>query len=145
MRGWSVRQWLVAVGAAGVAALLIGVPTAIVQTAWFTRMTPVLWWNYPVWVMSAVLTGLIAATYVGPVRPPADQQRKTVAAGVLTAFAVGCPICNKLVVLLLGVGGAMSYFAPVQPLIALVSLALLGEALRRRLRALRACPTYDAC
>jgi hypothetical protein len=31
-------------------------------------MTPVLWWNYPVWVLTAILTGLIVATYVVPLQ-----------------------------------------------------------------------------
>jgi hypothetical protein len=51
---------------------------------------------------------------------------------------VGCPVCNKLVVLLLGAGGALSYFAPLQPVLGMVSLALLAYALCTRLRALGA-------
>jgi hypothetical protein len=27
-------------------------------------MTPVVWWDYPIWAISAVLFGLVAATYV---------------------------------------------------------------------------------
>ncbi|MFI9843653.1 hypothetical protein ACIHFD_41905 [Nonomuraea sp. NPDC051941] len=102
-------------------------------------MTPVLWWNYPVWILTAALTGLIVATYVAPVQPPPDQQKKTLVGGALSAFAVGCPICNKLVVMALGVSGALTYFAPLQPVLAVGSLLLLAEALRRRLHALRSC------
>jgi hypothetical protein len=58
---------------------------------------------------------------------------------VLSAFAVGCPICNKVVVVALGAGGAVSYFSPVQPLIGLASIALLGTALALRLRAALSC------
>lgn len=142
MRQWTRWQWLVAAASAVVTALAIGIPTAIVDTPFFTRMTPVLWWNYPIWIVSAVLTGLILATYVAPARP-AEQQaegKRTVAGGVLSLLAVGCPVCNKLVVLALGVSGAFSYFAPIQPLLAVASVALLGYALRRRLQALAACP-----
>jgi hypothetical protein len=140
MRHWTRRQWAVAAGAAVVAAMVIGVPTAIIETSWFTRMTPVLWWNYPVWLTSAILTGLIAGTYVAPVRVRAPQESKTIIGGVVSAFAVGCPICNKLIVLALGTSGALTYFAPVQPVLAIGSLALLIIALRRRLAALRSCP-----
>jgi len=35
-----------------------------VPTDFYTRMTPVRWWDYPLWATSALLIGLIAATYV---------------------------------------------------------------------------------
>ncbi|MGW6503376.1 hypothetical protein [Nonomuraea angiospora] len=139
MRTWTTRQWLIGFAAATVTALLVGVPTSIISTPFFARMTPVLWWNHPVWILTAVLTGLIVATYVAPVQPPPGQQKKTLIGGLLSAFAVGCPICNKLVVMALGVSGALTYFAPLQPLLAVGSLLLLIEAFRRRLRALRSC------
>lgn len=55
-------------------------------------------------------------------------------------FAVGCPVCNKLVVLALGLGGAMTYFAPVQPFLGLISTGLLLYGLRLRLSVMRSCP-----
>ncbi|WP_407698922.1 hypothetical protein [Streptomyces katsurahamanus] len=65
------------------------------------------------------------------------------AAGALSVFAVGCPVCNKLVVLALGMSGAMSYWAPAQPVLALLSLGLLAHSLVRRLRTAAACPVPD--
>ena len=134
-------RFAVGAAAAVLVALVIGAPTGIVETPWYTRMTPVLWWNYPVWVASSVLTGVLASTYV---RPPAlmresAQGGKTLAGTLLSVFAVGCPICNKLVVLALGVNGALTWFAPVQPLLALGSLTLLAYAVRARGRAVAAC------
>lgn len=119
-----------------------GVPTDIVDTSLFTRMTPVVWWNYPFWVAGAVLVGLLAATYVAePSGGRAQSQEKNVAGGgLLSVFAIGCPVCNKLVVLALGYGGAMTYFAPIQPLLGFLSVGLLLYALRLRLRGERACP-----
>ncbi|MEU0684019.1 MULTISPECIES: hypothetical protein [Streptomyces] len=64
MRSWPLRRWLVAVAVTVLAALVIGVPTGVIPTPFYTRMTPVLWWNYPVWVISSVLEGLLVATYV---------------------------------------------------------------------------------
>jgi hypothetical protein len=126
-------------------ALVIGVPTGIVETPWYTRMTPVLWWNYPVWLISSLLTGVLVATYIKtPVRAPAGQGGKTLGASLLSVFAVGCPICNKLVVLALGVNGALTWFAPAQPLLAVASLGLLGYALRARLQTPRQCVVEPA-
>lgn len=142
MRLWTRRQWLVAISGSVVAALAIGTPTAIIDTPFFSRMTPVLWWNYPVWIITALFTGLILATYVasGTAAGQKFEGKKTAVGSVMSLLAVGCPVCNKLVVLALGVSGASSYFAPIQPLLAVASVALLGYALRRRLQALKACP-----
>ena len=140
---WPARRWLVALLAGGAAALAIGVPTGVVETSFYTRMTPVTWWNYPVWAISAVLVGLMAATYVRvegvPTQAP-DRSRRTVGATLLSAFAVGCPICNKLVVALIGVSGALSYWAPLQPVLGVLSIAILAAGLAVRLRGAVACP-----
>jgi hypothetical protein len=60
---------------------------------------------------------------------------------VLTTFAVGCPICNELVVGLIGVSGALSYWAPIQPALGVLSVALLGAGLAIRLNGSIACAT----
>ncbi|MFF7643922.1 hypothetical protein [Streptomyces canus] len=173
MRMWPLRRWLVAAAVTVLAALVIGVPTGVIPTPFYTRMTPVLWWNYPVWAISSVLEGLLVATYVrhraaalpaqvvstliplggaawnpasGEVRlqeeSVSDRPRtaRALLGGIGSTLAVGCPICNKLVVLAIGVSGALSYWAPVQPVLAVASVALLGYALVRRLRTAIACP-----
>ncbi len=61
---WPSRRWIAAAAGMGLTALVIGVPTGIIRTPFYIRMTPVLWWNYPVWALTAVLTGLIGATYL---------------------------------------------------------------------------------
>lgn len=58
----------------------------------------------------------------------------------LAWFAIGCPVCNKLVLLALGTSGAMAWFAPLQPLLAVVGMVLLAQARRSRLRAANSCP-----
>lgn len=135
------RRMVLGVLATVVVALLIGVPTGIIDTPWYTRMTPVLWWNYPVWAVSSLLSGALASTYVrDPSAPvPATEGGKTFTGTMLSLFAVGCPICNKLVVLALGVSGALTWFAPIQPLLAVASLGLLAYALWARRRAAAAC------
>jgi len=127
---------------APVAGLAIGVPTGVAPRPFYTRTAPVLWWNYPAWATSSLFMGLLGATYVGQrpvVKDSGPRSRRAVLAGLLAAFAVGCPICNKLVVLAIGVSGALSYWAPARPLLAVVSLALLAHELVQRLR------TADVC
>lgn len=140
---WPPRRWAVASCAAAGTALAVGLPTAVVPNPLFSRAVPVQWWNYPALALTAVLGGLVLATYVRggetPVtRRPADRLGSV--GGVLSFLAVGCPVCNKLVLLLLGTSGALSYWAPLQPLVAVASVLLLSEAALRRLSVAEECP-----
>ena len=135
---WPIQRWLVALAVATVVAAVVGIPTGVIQTPLYTRMTPVLWWNYPIWLLTAVLSGLVAATYVRSQMPSTTRSAGPLAT-LASAFAVGCPVCNKLIVALLGVGGALSIWAPLQPIVAVASLSLLVWALRRRIMGERAC------
>jgi hypothetical protein len=61
---------------------------------------------------------------------------KILSGGLLSVLAVGCPTCNKLVVLLLGTTGALTFFAPLQLYIGIASVLLLGWTLALRAKTL---------
>lgn len=142
-RLWSTldrRFWIAAVLGTLGSAVVLGVPSAVIPTPFFTRMTPTEPVNLVVWLVSAPLAGLLVATYVARVAAfpdaHADAGAGKVTVGGIGAFlAIGCPICNKIVVAVLGVSGALNVFAPLQPLIGAVSIALLAGTLAWRLRA----------
>jgi hypothetical protein len=133
---------------AAVSALAIGLPTDVIPNPVFGRQgTPVEPWAVPVLVITALLSGLLVATYLrdGDIVEPDDagldrSSRFGGLGGLLSFFAVGCPICNKVVVVALGTSGALTWFAPVQPYLGVVALGLLAWALRTRLRGEVACP-----
>lgn len=151
-------------------ALAYGLVAAIIPNPVFGRQIPPEPFAVAVWLLSAPLLGIIGATYSSPwaaatsplvllgrhgtavpagrraeANPGADE-RATVLGGVASfgAFlAIGCPVCNKLALLLLGTSGALSIWAPIQPILGAASLALLAAtaAWRLRLRATGAtCP-----
>jgi len=134
------RFWLFA-GLGTVAALMVlGVPTAVIPSPFFVRMTPTETFNVIVWLASAPLIGLLIATYVRTPAHALDHRRgepgrgRAALGGVAAFLAIGCPICNKVVVAALGVSGALNVFGPLQPAIGVVSVALLGATLMWRLR-----------
>jgi hypothetical protein len=134
-------QLTVAVVAAVIVALAVGVPSALLPNPFFVRMTAVPWWSYTAWVLTAVLSGALVATYVRrPPGIPLAPSRAGILANIGSLLAVGCPVCNKVVIAAIGVSGALNVWAPIQPLIAAAALAILGWALWRRLKALRMCP-----
>lgn len=142
MRSWPARRWIVAAGTAALTVLVIGVPTVLIPNPVFGRAVPVTWWAWPALIATAALAGLVTATYVRT--PTAAEKRDRPAGasmigGLLGFFAVGCPVCNKLVLLALGYSGALQFFGPVQPVLALASVGLLAWALVTRVRREQSC------
>ena len=75
LRSWSRRRWIAAAGAAVTTVLVMSVPTALIPTPVFGREIPPTAWAWPVLVVSAVLGGLLFATYVR--EPRADLANST--------------------------------------------------------------------
>lgn len=140
---FTFRTWVVTITSAAVTLLLIGIPTVIIANPFFTRMTPVRPQDYVIWIMTGVLAGLVFGTYALPAGVRSGG--KLASGGFLSFVAVGCPVCNKLVLILLGTSGALNYFAPAQLYIGIASLLLLGWALHIRVRSIAAgCPVVPA-
>lgn len=132
---WSARRWLVAAVAAVVTYLVVGLPTAVIENPIFGRSVEVTPWSVPVLVITSVLSGLLVASYFrNDVITPEEKSIKIGGVGaVLSYLAVGCPVCNKLVLIALGSTGAIKYFAPVQPFLAWLGVLLLAFAVQQRL------------
>jgi hypothetical protein len=150
LRMWPARRW----GIAGIAAVLstaaLAIPTALIPNPVFGRAIEPEWWSWPVTILTGILAGLLVATYIatprvdsGSAEDTADDGNSTdhldragkagVVGGLVSFFAVGCPVCNKLVLIALGTTGAVQWFAPIQPILAVAAIGLLLWALRRRL------------
>ena len=141
LRLWSARRWLTALVAGLAVAALVALPTAVMPNPIFGRAIEVTWWSYPVVILSGILGGMLIATYVRePGQEEIDRAAKVgTVGGFLAFFAVGCPVCNKLVLLALGASGAMSWFAPVQPFLAVASVIVMAWALHIRLKGMTSC------
>ena len=153
LRSWTRARWIFAGFAAVASALVIGLPTDVIPNPVFGRQgTPVEPWAVPVLIVTALLSGLLFATYyqggkteeIGDAGELDRPGRFGSFGAFLSFFAVGCPICNKLVVIALGTSGALSWFAPIQPYLGLIALALLAWALRVRLAGEVSCPVEPA-
>lgn len=143
---WPVRRWFAATGVAVLTYAVVAIPTDLIDTPLFTREVPPTWWSFPVLALTAGLTGLVAATYVAREQTTKEKPhgRLGAAGTVVSFFAVGCPVCNKLVLLALGTSGAMQYFEPIQPLLAAVSVTLLAWAFHKRTTSEDRCPVPAA-
>lgn len=147
----------------GASLLAFGLVSAILPNPVFGRQIPPEPFAIAVWLASGPLMGLVAATYASPSRSPgatvaptllggpasipggapageADSAptRQGTTLGTIAGFgaflAIGCPVCNKIALLLLGTSGALTIYAPLQPVLGVLSLALLAGTLAWRLR-----------
>jgi len=84
-----------ALGGGLATALLIGVPTAL----------PPRPLDRVFLILTALLCAALAATYAQPVACP-TRERSLTAGGLLSFFAIGCPVRSRLAVLPLAWGGA---------------------------------------
>ena len=139
---WDRRRIAVAVAAAAGSAVVIGVATVLIPNSLFARDIPPVWWDYPVWILTAVLIGMLIASYVRGTDVESEKRSGVLGGvgGMLGWFAVGCPVCNKIALLALGYTGALTYFAPLQPILAAASVALLLVAVIIRLKGQYSCP-----
>src|ERR671936_1690189 len=135
-----LRFTLLAAAGAALSALALGIPTAIVPNPVFHRIIEAGPSNYFFWASTSVVTGALLATYLMP-RVVKDRAAEAgLGGGFLAYLAVGCPLCNKAVVALLGASGAVTLFQPIQPLLGGLGLLLASVALAVRLRGIkRAC------
>lgn len=134
LRLYSAWAWLLAVASGVLTAIAVGIPTGLIQNGWFTRMTPVRVQDYVLWIVSAMLIGVITGSFALGRENRADDG-KLASGGALAYIAVGCPVCNKLIVLFIGTSAALSVYGPLQLYIGLGSIVLLGWTFLQRARA----------
>ena len=138
----SARTALVALVAAAGTALIIGIPTDVVPNPWFGREVGVRTFDVVTLIALSAVSGALVATYTVAGDSGAAVPRAGIGSGIVGWFAVGCPLCNKLVVGLIGASGATSTFAPLQPVLGMAAVVLAATALAVRIRAIRrgTCP-----
>ena len=116
-------------------AVVQAIPTAVIPNPFFARMTPVRPQDYVFLTASSVLIGLIFTTF-GLRKGTVSCQNRAFGGGLLSTLAIGCPICNHVVVALIGISGALSYWAPLQPVVGVTAVVILLWTLHKRLQAI---------
>ena len=147
---WHPRRWIAAATVALGSFLLLGLTTAVIPNPVFGRSIAPTDWALEVLIVTSVLAGLLFGTYVrndaggSEVTPDERNARRGSIGGLLAYLAIGCPVCNKVVLIALGSTGAVQYFAPVQPYLGAVGIGLMGWALVVRLNREAACAVAPA-
>ena len=112
---------------ASAAFLLLGTITALWNNSFFIRMTEVNGWDYIILSFESLLIGLFFG-----IRAPHCATKKAAIGGVLGFVGFGCPVCNKILLLLFGSSILLSYFEPVRYYAGASGLLLFSYALIQR-------------
>lgn len=107
--------------------LIFGAVTSIVKNQFFTRMTPVGWFEHASLITTSLLLGIyIGLVYYGkPTKKGKICNASATAGGIFGFLTFGCPICNKIFVFFLGVAGVLTYFEPIRPFLGVFSILFL--------------------
>lgn len=109
---------------------IFGIITAVVPNSLFTRMTPVTLIEYTSLFLTSLLLGVyFGLSYYEKKIKSGGCDAVAAAGGIAGFLTFGCAICNKLLVLLLGVTGVLKYFEPIRPVLGFVSVGLLSIAI----------------
>ena len=109
--------------------LLFGIVTDLIQNPWFTRMVEKTTIDYFFLITSSLLLGSHIAIHFYKKNSSKKCRIATYSGGAGSFLAFSCPICNKLLVLLLGATTLMMYFEPYRYVLGFVSIGLLALSL----------------
>ncbi len=94
--------------------LVSGLISVLIPNTWFSRVTEIHWWDYYYLPVSAILVGVFVAQRA-LLRLRSPGCKLTAGAGGIAAFlGFSCPVCNKVLVLLLGLPGVLTWIEPYQ-------------------------------
>ena len=117
--------------------LAFGTVTVLIKNPFFIRMTPIHWYDY----LFLILTSTLSGAYIGlwyyaknnkNLNSKCDYVAGSGAVGGFFSFS--CAICNKLLIWLIGLSGVVAYFMPLQPILGVISIAILSYAVYIQLR-----------
>ncbi|MHB9288914.1 hypothetical protein ACKVMT_17940 [Halobacteriales archaeon Cl-PHB] len=121
------RDWLLGAGVGLGTTLLLGVVTGLIPNSIYVRMVP----RRPADYVFLLATGAFAGAFVVQQRRVSEPLGDRYAAGGVVGglLAFGCPVCNVVLVSLVGSSTLMTYFEPLRPLLGVLSVGLFAGLL----------------
>lgn len=107
---------------------VFGAVTGVYQNPFFQRMTPLYWFDYVFLSLESVLLGLFFG-----VNATICATKSASIGGVFGFLGFACPVCNKLLLFLLGSGFLLTYFEPIRPFVGILGVLLMGFAVYKKL------------
>lgn len=109
--------------------ILFGIVTVLIPNDFYVRMTPITFLDYVLFILTSFLLGTYTSLSLHKsVSTNLACDSGAFGGGVGGFVGFGCAICNKILVLLLGITGVLTYVEPYRPIIGFVGVGLLSYA-----------------
>lgn len=112
--------------------IVLGAVSDLIPNPVFLRMVPRTALDYLFLTLTSVLAGVYIWQRTSLKKESADYAATGGALGGFLAF--GCPICNKVLLLLLGATTTMTVFNPLRPFIGALSVLMFAGVIYRQRR-----------
>jgi hypothetical protein len=116
--------------------LFSGMVTAVIPNSLFRRMTQVTALDYIFLTVTSILVGIFVALHFFH-RGSRVCTASAVGGGIGGFVGFSCTVCNRLLVLVLGVTGVLAFVEPYRPLIGLLGIGLLGFSVVLKIKDIR--------
>ena len=109
--------------------LLFGIPTDLVPNKYFIRMVPIKITDYIFLSLTSIMLGAYIALHYYSKKTSKKCDYAAYGGAVAGVFAVGCPICNVLLISLFSATAILTYFEPYRPILGVLTIGILGAAI----------------
>jgi len=107
----------------------LGVLTAVIPNQFFVRMTAINYLDYVFLALTSILMGTYVSLSIYSKKNGNTLCKPAAYSGGIFGFlGFGCALCNKLLLLLLGAAGVLTYVEPFRPVLGSVGIGLMGFA-----------------
>lgn len=108
-----------------IAALTIGIPTAVIQNPFFRRMAQITVLDYFFLIAISILVGVYVTAYLYK-RKESNKSVCSASGGFFIGFlAIACPLCNALLISIFGVAFLLAFIEPLKPVFGTIAVILL--------------------
>ena len=108
--------------------IIFGIVTVLIPNKFFARMTPIGWLDYLFLAITSLLLGIYLSLHRYQKKESKLCRTTAIGGGISGFLGFGCPVCNKILVLLFGFAGVLTYIEPYRPIFGIAGIGLLGYA-----------------
>lgn len=120
--------------------LIFGVVMALIPNNIFKRMFPPTIIDYTFLIMTSAMLGTYLSLYFYGKQKAYGKEDYAAAGGALPSIlAFSCPLCNALLVSLLGTSAILAFIEPFRPVFGIFGIGILGIAMYLKIKSIKSC------
>ncbi len=118
--------------------IIFGIVSVLIPNKFFARMSSISSLDYIFLILTSILLGLYLSLRQYQKKNASKTCTITAASGGTGGFlSFGCAVCNKLLILIFGLAGVLTYIEPYQPIIGFIGVGLLSYATYQQIQQVR--------